>query len=107
MGKGVSVQIFRPTLEPQHEDSCSSVTSQIVGKMPKFSTFNGNPIQKGEVSFKQQAFEAKNVIQIHTEATLREGMVWSLYGTTAYLVQYVLFEFNLLVWIQFAYSVKI
>ena len=51
VGKGVSVQILRPTSEPQCENFCFSVTSQIMGKMPKFSNSSGDPTQRGEVSF--------------------------------------------------------
>ena len=39
-----------------------------------------------EVSFEQWAFEVKSVMQNHTEATGREGIVWSLCGAAADLV---------------------
>ena len=37
LGEGICTQILRPTSMPQHENSCPSVTSQVGGKMPKFS----------------------------------------------------------------------
>ena len=58
-------------------------------KMPKGITFSGDPIQKGEVSFEQWVFEVKSVMQSHTEATLWEGIVQSLHGAPADLVQYL------------------
>ena len=48
--ENTSMQIPRPTLEPQHKISSPSVASQVLGKMPKNSTFSGDPTQKGEVS---------------------------------------------------------
>ena len=51
-----------------------------------FSSFNGDPTQKREVSFKQLAFEVKSVIQSQTEANMREQIVHSLLGATADLV---------------------
>ena len=39
--------------------------------------------------FEQWVFKVRNVMQNHTEATLWEGMVWSLCGTTADLVPYL------------------
>ena len=56
--------------EPQWDISHSTVASQIVGKMPKFSIFSEGSIQKGEVSFEQWAFEVKSVMQSHKEVTL-------------------------------------
>ena len=47
--ESVSVQILRQTSVPQHENSCPSVTSQVLGKMPKCSTFSEDPTKKGEV----------------------------------------------------------
>ena len=88
-GEGTSMQLSRLTSEPQCENSCPSVTSQVVGKMPKISTFNGDPTQKRKVSFKQWVFEVKSVMQSQTEATLWEGMVQSLHGATADLVLYL------------------
>ena len=64
-------QLPRQMPEPQHDISCPSVVSQVVGKMAKFSTFSGNFTQKGEFSFEQWAFEVKSVMQNHTEVTLR------------------------------------
>ena len=46
-----NTQLHRQIQEPKHNISCPSVASQIVGKMPKFSTFSGGSTQKGEVSF--------------------------------------------------------
>ena len=73
--KGTCMQLPRPMLEPQHDISYLSVASQVVSKMPKFSTFSGDPTQKGEVSFEQWAFEVRGVMQSHTEVTLREVTV--------------------------------
>ena len=73
--EGANTQSPRPMSEPQCDISCPSVTSQVVSKMPKFSTFSGDSTQKGEVSFKQWPFEVKSVMQSHTEVTLREGKV--------------------------------
>ena len=78
-GEGVSAQILRPMSVPQCENSYPSVTSQVVGKMLKFSAFSGDPTKKGEVSLEQSIFKVKGVMQSHTEVTLREGMVWSLH----------------------------
>ena len=49
--EGTNVQLHRQMPEPQCNISCLSVTSLVVGKMPKFSIFSGDPTQKGEVSF--------------------------------------------------------
>ena len=87
--EGTSMQLARPTSQPQHEISCPSVAAQLVGKMPKISTFSGDSTQKGEVLFEQWVFEVRSVMQSHTEATLQEGMVWSLQGATSHLVQYL------------------
>ena len=57
--------------------------------MPNFTIFSGDSTQKGEVSFEQWAFEVKIVMQSHTEATLREGIAWSLCKAVAYLVWYL------------------
>ena len=57
--------------------------------MPNISTFSEDPTWKGEVSFEQWVFKVKSVMQSHTEATLLEGMVWSLCRATANLVQYL------------------
>ena len=65
------------------------MTSQVVGQMPKFSTFNIDSTSEEEVSFEQWAFEVKSVMQRHTEVTLREGIVPSLCGAEADLVQYL------------------
>ena len=72
--------------ETQHEISCPSVASQVVDKIPKFSTFSADPTQKGEVSFQQRVFEVRSVMQIHTEVTLQEEIVQSLHEATADLV---------------------
>ena len=85
-GEGVSVQILRLTSVPQCKNSFPSVTSQVVGKVPKFSIFSEDPTQKREVLFKQWVFEVKSVLQSHTEVTLREGKVWSLCQAMADLV---------------------
>ena len=87
--EGASMQLPRLMSEPQHNISCPSIASQVVGKMPKFSTFSEDPTRKGEVSFEQGAFEVRSVMQNHTEVTLWEGIVWSLHRTTADLVQYL------------------
>ena len=71
------------------QNSCWSVTSQVGGKMPKISTFSGDPSQKGEVLFKEWVFEVKCVMQSHTEVTLWERMVWSLCEVMANLVWYL------------------
>ena len=44
---------------------------------------------KGDILFEQWAFEVKSVMQSHMEATLREGIVWSLHRDVADLVQYL------------------
>ena len=73
--EGTSTQLPRQITEPHCDISLPSVASQLVSKMPKFSTFSGDPTQKGEVSFEQWAFEVKSVMQSHTEAPLREEIV--------------------------------
>ena len=73
--EGKNMQLPSPMPEPQHNISCPSVASQVVGKMPKFSTFSKDSTQKGEVSFEQWAIEVRSVMQSHMEATLREGIV--------------------------------
>ena len=79
--EGTSMQLPRPMSEPQHDFSCPSVASQVVSKMPKFSTFSGDPTQKGEVSFEKWAFEVMSVMQSHTEVTFVVGnsmvFIWS------------------------------
>ena len=67
------MQLLRPMSEPQHDISCQSVASQVVGKMPKFSTFSGKPTQKAEVSFEQWVFEVRSVMQGHTGDIAREN----------------------------------
>ena len=37
---GTSMQLPRLMSEPQHDISCPSAASQVVAKMPKFSTFS-------------------------------------------------------------------
>ena len=81
--EGANMQLPRQRPEPQHNISCPSVASQVVGKRPKFSTFSGDSTQKWEVLLEQWAFEVKTVMQSHTEVTLREGIVWSLCRATA------------------------
>ena len=77
--QGASTQVPRLMSEPQHNLLfLSSVASQVVGKMQKFSKFNGDPTHKGEVLFKQWSFEVSSVLQSHTEATLWEATVRSL-----------------------------
>ena len=85
VGEGISMQLSRLTPVPQHKNSCPSVTSQVVGEMPKINTFSGDPTQKGEVSFEQWVFEIKGVMQSHTKVTLQEGMVQSLCRAMDYL----------------------
>ena len=58
-------------------------------KAPKFSLFSEDFTQKGEFVFKQWVFKVKSVMQSHTEAALREGIVCSLQGVTADLVWYL------------------
>ena len=65
------------------------MASQVLGIVPKFSTFSGGSIQKGEVSFEQWVFKVKSVMQSHTEVTLKEGMVWSLHGAVTDMAQYL------------------
>ena len=69
------MHLLRLMLEPQYGMFCPSVASQVVGKMPKFSTFSGDSTQKEEVSFEKWAFEVRSVMQSHTEVTLREEIV--------------------------------
>ena len=57
--------------------------------MPKFSIFSGDSNHKGDISFEQWVFEVKRVMQAYTEATLRNGLVWSLHRTMADLVWYL------------------
>ena len=90
--EGASMQLPRPMLEPQCDISSPSVALQVVGKMPNFSTFSGDYIQKGEVSFEQWAFEVRSMMQSHTEATLKEGIVQSLHGAVADLVCYLVLQ---------------
>ena len=45
--EGTKMQLPRQIPEPQHDISHPSVASQVAGKMPKFSTFSGDSIQKG------------------------------------------------------------
>ena len=47
--EGTSMQLPRPMPEPHHNISHPSVASQVMGKVPKFSTFRGDLIQKGKV----------------------------------------------------------
>ena len=89
MGQDMNTQLHRSMQEPQCDMSYSSVASQLVGKTPEFSIFSGDLTQKGEVSFQKWMFEVKCVIQSHTEATLREGIVYSLWEATADLLQYL------------------
>ena len=70
--EGTSMQLHRQIPELQHDNYCPCVASQVVGKVPKFSIFSGDSTIKGEISFEQQAFGVKSVMQSHTEATLRE-----------------------------------
>ena len=84
--EGASMQLPRLMSEPQHNISCPSVASQIVGKIPKFSTFSGDLTQKGEVLFEQWAFEARSVMQSHPEVTLQKGIVWSVCRAVADLI---------------------
>ena len=60
--EGASMQLPRPVSDPQHNISCPSVAPQVVHKMPKFSTFSGDPTQKGEVSFEQWTFKIRSVM---------------------------------------------
>ena len=69
--EGANMQLPRQMPEPQHSISCPTVASHVMGKMPKFNTFNGDPTQKGEVSFDQWPFEGRSVMQSHTEVPLR------------------------------------
>ena len=81
-GEGANRQPHRSMQEPQHSISYSSVASHHDRKTPKFSAFNGDLTQEGDVSFEQWAFQVKS----HTVATLWEGIVCSLWGTTADLI---------------------
>ena len=76
--EGANMQLPRQMPDPQYEISCPIVAFQVVGKMQKFSTFSQGSTQKGEVSFEQWAFEVNSVMQSHTEAVLREGILLSL-----------------------------
>ena len=87
--EGTNMQLPRQMPEPQCDISCPSVASQVVDKMPNFSTLSGDSTQKGEVSFEHWTFEAKGVMHSHTEVTLREWIVWFLHGATADLVWYL------------------
>ena len=84
--EGTNTQLSRQMPELQCNISSPIVASQVVGKMPKFSIFSGNPTQKEEVSFEQWAFEVKSVMQSHAEPAARERLVWSLYRAMADLV---------------------
>ena len=53
--EGINMQL--PMLMPQCDISSLSVASQVVGKIPKFSTISGDLNQKGEVPFKQLALK--------------------------------------------------
>ena len=74
--EGINMPLHRQTPEPKCDISWPCMASQLVCKMPKFSIFSGDSTQKGEVSSEQWTFEVKNVMQSHTEMTLREGIVW-------------------------------
>ena len=87
--RDLKMQMQGPIPELQPDISCPNVASKLVGKTPKFSLYSGDPTQKGEVSFKQRTLKVKNVMQSHTEATLRERIVWSLCEAAADLVQYL------------------
>ena len=87
--EGTSMQLPRPISESQHDISCPSAASQVVGRMPKFSALSGHSTQKGEVSFEHRAFKVRSVMWNHTEVTLCVGKVWSLHGATADLIQYL------------------
>ena len=73
--EGTSMQLPRLVPEPQCDIFYPSVTSQVVGNLPKFSTFSGDSTKKGEVSSEQWAFEVRSVMQSHIEVTLRERIV--------------------------------
>ena len=88
--EGTNTQLPRLMPEPQHNMSCPCVASQAVGKMPKFNTFSRDFTQKGEVSIQSNGpFEIRSVMQSHTEATFREGIVQSLCGAMADLIWYL------------------
>ena len=71
---GCKYAVTGPMPEPQYKDYCPSVTSQVVGKMAKISSFCVDPTQKGDVSFKWWVFGVKSVMESHTEMTLCEAM---------------------------------
>ena len=73
--EGTNMQLPRPMPEPQHNISCLSVASQVVGKMSKFSTFSRDSAKKGGVSFEQWPFEVRSMMQSYLDATLRGGIV--------------------------------
>ena len=74
LGKDANMQMHRSKQEPQCSMPFSSAVSEHSRKTPQLSVFSRDPSQKGEVSFKQWAFEVKSVMQSHTVATLREGV---------------------------------
>ena len=45
--EGTGMQLPRLMSDPQCKISCPSVASKVVDKMPKISTFSGEPTQKG------------------------------------------------------------
>ena len=45
--EGASTQLSRQMQEPQCNISCPSVASQVMGKMPNFSTIGRDPAQRG------------------------------------------------------------
>ena len=47
-----------------------------MGKMPRISTFNGDPTQKEEVVFEQWAFEVRSVMQSQLQHCKRNGKVF-------------------------------
>ena len=78
--EGTSMQIPRLMSEPQHEISCPSVALQVLGYMPKTSTFSGDFTQKGEVSFEQWVFEVRSVMQSLRGVIVGGngmGLIWS------------------------------
>ena len=65
-----------------------SVAPPIAGKTPNFSIFSGKTAQK-RGSFEQWVFLGENCIKSHSETTLSEGTVHSLWGAVVNLVWYV------------------
>ena len=65
------------------------VAASMSGKAPKFSMFNGEGLQKMDISFVQWAFKVCIGLADYSKAALEESIVRSLRGVTANLMWYM------------------